>query len=80
MKLQEAPAGDAAQWQLTFEGFYRLALLQGKEGAVQVKSLDMLEDNKRITFYPAFQLIPPGFVAGQKVRNTGEVTIESLET
>ncbi len=68
------------QWHLTFEGLYRLNLARSADGAVQVRFLEMLEDDRRLCFYPPFELIPARFVAGQKTRNKGEIRIENLET
>lgn len=68
------------QWRLSFEGLYRLGLTRSAKGAVQVRYLEMLEDDKRLCFSPPFELIPARFVAGEQVQNNGEIRIENLET
>lgn len=52
------PAADKDAWVLTFEGLYRFFLHRSPEGAVRIKNMELLEKQKRIAFFPPFELIP----------------------
>ncbi|MFP4226867.1 MAG: hypothetical protein ACLFRF_09065 [Desulfobacterales bacterium] len=65
---------------LTFKDLYRLNITQESDGSVHGQCLELIEKNKRITFKPDLELIPPVLAVDQQIRATGKAAIYDMES